>query len=109
MKPTAVDINIHSISKEDLTKYEMIDIREPAEIADWPPLRPCKQIPFSLFPENIDQFDKSKSYLLFCAKGGRSQFMAEDMVQLGFKALSINHGIPSVNSYFKNLNDETHS
>jgi rhodanese-related sulfurtransferase len=105
MKPTEVDINIHSISKEDLTKYELIDIREPAEILDWPPLRPCKQIPFSQFPANIDQFDKNKSYLLFCAKGGRSHFMAEDLLNQGFKALSVNHGIPSVNSYFKNLEE----
>ena len=104
MNPTEVDINIHSISKEDLKNYELIDIREKEEIEDWPPLKPCRQIAFSQFPTNIDQFDKNKSYLLFCAKGGRSHFMAEAMVQEGYKVLSINHGIPSVNSYFKNQN-----
>jgi len=103
MIPTEVDINIHSIKPDDLKNYELIDIRESDEIADWPPLKPFRQVPFSQFPANIDAFDKKKTYLLYCAKGGRSHYMAEAMVQQGFKAFSVNHGIPSVNSYLKNL------
>lgn len=104
MKPTEIDINIHSINPEDLKQYELIDIREPQEIEEWPPLKPCRQIPFSQFPLNKDAFDKKKSYLLFCAKGGRSHFMAEVLLQEGVNALSVNHGIASVNNYLKNLN-----
>jgi rhodanese-related sulfurtransferase len=103
MTPTEVDINIHSINEKDLKNYEMIDIRETQEIAEWPPLKTCKHIPFSQFPLNKDQFDKNKTYLLFCAKGSRSHFMAEELLKDGYKVFSINHGIPSVNSYLKKL------
>ena len=105
MTPTEVDINIHSIKAPDLNNYELIDIREVDEITNWPPLKPCRHVPFSQFPMNLDAFDKKKSYLLFCAKGGRSHFMAEAMVLEGYRALSINHGIASVNSYLKNLEE----
>lgn len=105
MIPTAVDINIHSIKPADLKNYELIDIRESAEILDWPPLKACRHVPFSDFPNNISAFDKNKTYLLFCAKGARSHFMAEAMVKEGYKALSVNHGIPSLNSYLKNTQE----
>ena len=62
-----IDIDIHSISKEDLKNYELIDIREQEEIDEWPPLKSCRHVPFSEFPANKDQLDKNKSNLLFCA------------------------------------------
>lgn len=98
-----IDIDIHSLTKEDLKKYELIDIREPQEIEEWPPLRSCRHVPFSQFPFNKAEFDKNKSYLLFCAKGGRSHYMADALTQEGYKALSVNNGIASLNSYLKNL------
>ncbi len=104
MKPNEIDIDIHSIAPEDLKKYELIDIRESEEIDEWPPLQNCRHIPFSQFPLNKDEFNKNTSYLLFCAKGGRSHFMAEVLILEGYKALSVNNGIASVNSYLKKLN-----
>lgn len=100
---TPIDIDIQSIKGNDLTKYELIDIRELDEIEDWPPLKPCRHIPFSEFPSNQTEFDKNKTYLLFCAMGGRSHFMAEALVNEGYQALSVNNGIASVNAYLKNL------
>jgi rhodanese-related sulfurtransferase len=98
-----IDIDIHTISQEDLNNYELVDIREQDEIDIWPPLKKCRHVPFSKFPDNKTQFDKDKSYLLFCAKGGRSHFMAEALAQEGYKVLSVNNGIASVNSYLKKL------
>jgi thiamine biosynthesis protein ThiI len=98
-----IDIDISSLSKEELKNYELIDIREQDEIDDWPPIVPCCHLPFSEFPSNKDQLDKSKSYLLFCAKGGRSHFMAEALAQEGYSALSVNNGIVSVNSYLQKI------
>ena len=99
-----IDIDIHSLKEKDFKNYELIDIREEDEIEDWPPLKPCQHIPFSDFPLNKNEFDKNKSYLLFCAKGGRSHFMAEVLIKEGYQALSVNNGIASVNAYLKTLN-----
>ncbi len=98
-----IDIDIHNLSQEDLKNYELIDIREEEEIEEWPPLQECRHVPFSQFPYNKEELDKNKSYLLFCAKGGRSHFMAEALVKEGYKALSVNGGIASLNSYLKKL------
>ena len=103
MNNKQIDIDIHTISKVDLQKYELIDIRESDEITQWPPIKECQQIPFSEFPHNINEFDKSKNYLIFCAKGGRSHMMAEVLNSQGINALSVNNGIASVNSYLKNI------
>ncbi len=104
MKPMNIDCDIHSISEADLKNYELIDIREADEIKDWPALKPCRHIPFSEFPLNKDKFDKNKSYLLFCAQGGRSHFMAQALTKEGYQTLSINNGIASVNAYLKEIN-----
>ncbi len=98
-----IDIDIHSIKKDDLNNYELIDIREADEIKDWPPLRPCRHVPFSRFPFNKNEFDKNKVYLIFCARGGRSHAMAEALAKEDYKALSVNNGIASVNAYLKKL------
>jgi len=99
-----IDIDIHSIKNEDFKKYELIDIREEDEIENLPPLVFCRHVPFSQFPLNTNELDKSTSYLLFCAKGGRSHFMAEALNKKGYQTLSINNGIASVNAYLKNMN-----
>ena len=96
-----IDIDIHTITKNDLKNYELIDIRESEEIDAWPPLVECRHVPFSQFPLNKDEFDKNKSYLIFCAKGGRSHRMVEALINDGYKALSVNNGIASVNSYLE--------
>ena len=104
MKPNTIDIDIHSIAKDDLKNYELIDIREENEIEECPPLQQCRHVPFSQFPFNKDELDKNQSYLIFCARGGRSHLMTEALVSEGYKALSINNGIVSLNSYLKQLN-----
>jgi rhodanese-related sulfurtransferase len=98
-----IDIDIHTIAKEDLKNYELIDIREAQEIDEWPPLVPCRHVPLSQFPLNKDAFDKNTSYLLYCAKGGRSHYLAEILISEGYKAQSVNNGIASLNSYLKKL------
>ncbi|MEI7999187.1 MAG: rhodanese-like domain-containing protein [Candidatus Omnitrophota bacterium] len=99
-----MDININDINIENLTNYELIDIREEDEIKNWPSLKSSRHIPFSEFPYNINEFNKNDSYLLFCARCGRSHAMAEALIKKGYKALSINNGIASLNAYLKKLN-----
>src|SRR2546423_1800058 len=92
--------------KLDLTVCSLLyiaDTPDATEIEEWPPTKPCRQVPFSQFPFNKDDLDKNKSYLIFCAKGGRSHFMAEVLVNEGYRALSVNNGIASVNAYLKKL------
>jgi rhodanese-related sulfurtransferase len=103
MKPIEIDIDIHTLTPSEFKDHELIDIREPQEIEEWPSLQECRHIAFSEFPLNLGQFDKKRSYLLFCAKGVRSHFMAQAMTQEGYKAVSVNNGIASVNAYLKKI------
>ncbi len=99
----AIDVDIDSLRVSDFQDYNLIDIREHEEILDYPSVLPCPHIPFSGFPDNIHEFDKSEKYLLFCAMGGRSHYMAEALRQMGVEALSVNNGIASVNAYLKKI------
>ena len=96
-----IDIDINSITKEDFKNHELVDIREQEELDNWPSLIACPHVPMSQFPNNKDFFDKNKSYLLFCAKGGRSHYLADILTKEGYKAASINNGISSVNAYLE--------
>jgi rhodanese-related sulfurtransferase len=104
-----IDVNIGSLSPEEFKKYKLIDIREPQEYAQLPALTDqVEYIPFSQFPANADAFKKGESYLLVCAMGGRSHYMAEALEYQGIKALSVNYGISSLNAYLTKHGHASH-
>ena len=103
MNPADIDIDIHDISQEDFKKYALVDVREDEEIQEWPALAEHLCMPCSKFPLNKDVLSKDKSYLIFCAKGGRSHHVAELLQAEGYNAVSVNNGIASVNAYLEGL------
>ena len=103
MKPAKIDIDIHSISPEDFKKYKLVDVREDEEIREWPAQAEHLCMPCSGFPFNKEVLNKNKSYLIFCAKGGRSHRVAELLQAEGYNAVSVNNGIASVNAYLEGL------
>ncbi|MDO8675488.1 MAG: rhodanese-like domain-containing protein [Candidatus Omnitrophota bacterium] len=103
MNPADIDIDIHSISPEDFKKYALVDVREDEEIREWPAQAEHLCMPCSGFPLNKDVLSKDTSYLIFCAKGGRSHHVAELLQAEGYNAVSVNNGIASVNAYLEGL------
>lgn len=97
-----IDIDIHSLSPEEFSQCKLVDIREPNEYAHVPALTDkVDYVPFAQFPSNIGYFNPQDRYLLVCAAGGRSHYMAEALASQGIQASSINYGIASLNSYLK--------
>jgi rhodanese-related sulfurtransferase len=71
----------------ELNKGVLIDLRTSDEIKSKGKIKNAQQIDF-LSKEaeaTIETLDKNKTYLLYCAGGGRSAQCAELMQKLGFK------------------------
>ena len=93
-----IDIDIQSLSPDEFQKYKLVDIREPNECDAYPPIsNKVDFIPLSVIQTKLDYFNKDHAYLIYCAKGGRSHYLAEILNDQGVKALSINNGIDSLN------------
>jgi rhodanese-related sulfurtransferase len=83
-------INAMQLSKmiEAGVELNIIDVRSPDEIEDG-------KIPGALemefesddFDEKIEPLEREKTYILYCAAGGRSQKAAKRMLQKGFRSV----------------------
>ncbi len=71
----------------DEKKYVLIDLRTNDEIKSKGMIKGATQIDFldKNAEANIEKLDKNKSYLIYCAGGGRSIDCAELMQKQGFK------------------------
>lgn len=71
----------------DQKKYVLIDLRTDDEIKSKGMLKGALQIDFLAkdAEQIIEKLDRTKSYLIYCAGGGRSGECAELMQKLGFK------------------------
>ncbi|MDF7808549.1 rhodanese-like domain-containing protein [Pontiellaceae bacterium B12219] len=80
--PESVDVTIDEINLND---YQVIDIREPHEVAVEP--LPCNHlhIPMNELLNNPSAIEKDQAYLLVCAAGVRTQYTAN-----AFRAASYN-------------------
>lgn len=73
----------------------IIDLREDWELKAEGIIAGSRHIDFlnsKLFAESIAKLDPNKSYLLYCAIGGRSQLAASAMAAKGFTHLSLMAG-----------------
>ena len=68
-------------------KYILIDLRTDDEINNKGMIKGAQQIDFLSkdAEKQIEKLDRSKSYLIYCAGGGRSGECAELMQKLGFR------------------------
>jgi rhodanese-related sulfurtransferase len=71
----------------DAKKGEIIDLRTTSEIESKGKIKNSRQLDYLAkdSEEQIKKLDKNKTYLIYCAGGGRSSDAAELMQKLGFK------------------------
>jgi rhodanese-related sulfurtransferase len=71
----------------DEKKYILIDLRTTDEIKNKGKIKGATELDFldKNADANIEKLDKKKSYLIYCAGGGRSGDCAELMKKQGFK------------------------
>ncbi|MEW6638260.1 MAG: THUMP domain-containing protein [Actinomycetota bacterium] len=67
----------------------VVDVREPGEGPQVGDLR----LPFSRAMEALDRLDKSRTYLLVCASGQRSEILARRLLERGYSARSLSGGV----------------
>ena len=79
--PDAIDVTIDEITLSD---YEVIDIREPDEVAAAP--LPCehRHIPMNDLIGNPSSIDKDRAVLLVCAAGVRTNYTANAFRSAGY-------------------------
>lgn len=102
-RKSPLTIDITSLTKEQLGEFVFVDIREAVELQG-NPVRgiKCVHLPLSQFEKRGFQFDQSKKYLIFCAKGMRSLSLVERLRKDGLtNTFSLQGGIQAIRDYFK--------
>jgi rhodanese-related sulfurtransferase len=88
MSQTIKNVSAEEFKKMiDAKKGEVIDLRTTNEIVSKGKIKNAKQLDYLAkdSEEQIKKLDKNKTYLVYCAGGGRSSEAAELMQKLGFK------------------------
>lgn len=94
--------DVKNIKQEEYTKIlkeesaVVIDVRTPAEVSEGyiKEATVFADINGSDFESQIDQLDKSKTYVVYCRSGGRSTSASEYMLSKGFtKVYNLEGGI----------------
>lgn len=93
---TVSNVNAEEFNKQiKVKKSILIDLRTPNEIAKKGKIKGAVEIDFlaKYAEEMIDKLDKKKTYLIYCAGGGRSGECAELMQKKGFaKVINLEKG-----------------
>lgn len=87
-KTVVENVNAETFKKYiDENKGVLIDLRTEDEIKEKGKIKGAEQIDFlsKSAEEEINRLDKSKTYLIYCAGGGRSSDCADFMSKNGFK------------------------
>lgn len=81
-----IDIKEFDNLAKDQKSVVILDVRTPQEVSEGK-IKGAKTIDFmnSNFKSEIEKLDKSKTYLVYCKMGGRSDKAAEIMNAAGFK------------------------
>src|SRR5690625_4420547 len=86
---TAKELEEKLLAKEEL---HLIDVREEEEVMTGK-IPGAVHIPLNSLITNINELDKSKSYILICHSGGRSGMAKQLMEMNGFTAINMVDGI----------------
>lgn len=78
-----------NLGKED---FELIDVRSPMEYKQGH-IKGSKLIPLEELENYLNDFDSSKTYLLYCRTGGRSGFAQKMLSNKGLVAINMMGGI----------------
>lgn len=85
IKQAYVD-EIHTLYEQQPADHVWIDVRQPEEWEEGT-IPGAEQIMLSELPDHLDRLDKSKTYVMVCRSGGRSNRAAEAMADAGFEHL----------------------
>lgn len=72
-------------------KYDIIDLREKIE-TDFGMIPGAKNIPLSELRSRLDEFDKTKTYMIYCAAGLRGYLSSRILSQNGIKSVNLMGG-----------------
>lgn len=72
-------------------EYELVDVREHFELASGI-LPGARIVPTSQFLQHMQEFEKEREYVIYCAHGIRSLDVAAYLQQHGYRARSMSGG-----------------
>lgn len=91
-KPDIKSIDVNELD-ELIGKIELIDIREPYEVAEGS-IQTAKHIPMGdLLQDSEKYLSKEKTYYIFCRSGGRSEDTTIRLMQKGYDIVNLRGGI----------------
>lgn len=73
---------------ENLGRFRLVDIREPAELAEHGRVAQAEHIPMQAFVAGVGELDKEAPLVVMCASGGRSGRVVTALVSMGFQAVA---------------------
>lgn len=88
----------------DLDSYDknecvLLDVREKLELRMAGVIEGSLHIPLNRLRDKLNELDKSKTYLIFCASGHRSYFAYRMLVNNGFKAKNFSGGFKQYKTF----------
>lgn len=103
--------SIETISAEDflsldVDQYQLLDVRQAAEITRPAPKKNLLSVPLSDFKGFINQFDDKEKQYTLCGSGNRATTAASYLAKQGYQAIVIEGGMKSVQACQLALNSE---
>ena len=90
---TPLEVEFQSLEDAQAAGYQVIDIREPAEIVETPlPARQARQVPMARLLHGTPVFKPEGKTLLVCASGRRSIAATQELRAKGLKEIYSLHG-----------------
>jgi len=84
-EPPALEREFESLDAAIAAGYEILDVREPAEVAALPtPAQRARRLPVAEVLRNPAVLDPAARWLIVCARGSRSLAVAQELRQRGF-------------------------
>ncbi len=84
-EPPALERGFDSLDAAIAAGYEILDVREPAEVAALPtPAQRARRLPVAEVLRNPAVLDPAARWLIVCARGSRSLAVAQELRQRGF-------------------------
>ena len=108
---TIANILPRELETLDMSKHLILDVREDFEVLAGK-INGSLNVPLSTIRERLNEIDKSKTIVTYCAVGQRSYLAARILKQNGYKVLNLAGGFPAYTVYYTdyrvmcNVNEE---
>ncbi|MBI5149736.1 MAG: rhodanese-like domain-containing protein [Candidatus Omnitrophica bacterium] len=102
-KEIPLTVDMTSLTDDQLKEFVFVDVREPQERALEPaPGIESVHLPLSQFQQRKFVFDPGKEYIIFCAKGMRSESLTEYLHEQGITNVrSLDGGMDAIERRFQ--------